>query len=383
MSKNKKILIFLGSLTSGGTERVVVSLSKYLAKKKYNVTVVTLDSTERDFYRLDKKVRRIAMDAAGATAGAGKYFDNIRRVHSFRSILKKEKPDIVQGMITRHAVISLIASAGLSVKVAVSERNYPAKRKNHSMWEILRSVFYRFADLHIVQTKKIAEWIERNTGAKNVRVIPNSISWPIARFEPILLPKDYLQPAENLILAAGTLKHQKGFDLLLEAAVKLLPDYPGWKLVILGEEKNESGSKGLRDEFEKIIAENGLTDRILLPGRAGNIGDWFSRADIFVLSSRFEGFPNVLLEAMASGCASVAFDCDTGPSDLIKQNENGVLVSPGDTEALKSHIRYLIENLKFRQEIASNAKKVRELYSEEKVLGEWVKVLEELVSSDD
>ncbi len=244
---------------------MVASLSRFLADEIFDVTVVTLGSAERDFYKLDKKVQRIAMDAAGATAGPGKVFDNLRRVYRFRSILKTEKPDIVLGMITRHAVISLIAAAGLPVKVAVSERNYPAKRKNHSMWEFLRSVFYRYADMHVVQTKKIAEWVEYHTGAKNVKVIPNSISWPVERFEPILLPEDYIQPAEKLILAAGTFKHQKGFDLLLEAAVKLLPDYPGWKLVILGEEKNESGSRGLSDVFEKMIAENGLAGRILLP----------------------------------------------------------------------------------------------------------------------
>jgi len=382
LTDRKKLLIFLGSLTGGGTERVVSSLSKYLAKKKFSVTVVTLDSTERDFYRLDNKVQRIAMDVAGATAGIGKLFDNIRRVYLFRKILKKQKPDIVLGMITRHAVISLIASAGLPVKVAVSERNYPAKRKNHSMWELLRSVFYRFADMHVVQTKKIAEWVEGNAGAKNVRVIPNSISWPIARFKPILLPENYIQPAEKLILAAGTFKHQKGFDLLLKAAVKLLPYYPSWKLVILGEEKNESGSRGLREQFENIIAENGLIGRILLPGRAGNIGEWFERADIFVLSSRFEGFPNVLLEAMASGCASVSFDCDTGPSDLIKQKENGILVPPGETGALEAQIRHLIDNPALRKEISGKARKVREFYSEEKVLGEWAEVLQELLSSE-
>ncbi len=382
MSDNKKILIFLGSLTSGGTERVVATLSKYLAQNNFDVTVVTLDSTERDFYKLDNKVQRIAMDAAGATAGIDKVFKNLLRIYQFRKILKNHKPDIILGMITRHAVIALIASVGLQVKVAVSERNYPEKRKNHSMWEFLRTVFYRFADMHVVQTNKIAAWLKSNTGAKNIKVIPNSISWPIERFEPILQPENYIQPAEKLILAAGTLKHQKGFDLLLEAANKFLPDYPDWKMVILGEEKNESGSKGLRKEFEKKVAENGITKRILLPGRVGNIGDWYKAADIFVLTSRFEGFPNVLLEAMASGCASVSFNCDTGPSDLIKHNENGILIPPEDIEMLEAQIRYMIENPIFRQKISDKAIKVREFYSEEKVLGEWTKVLEELVSSE-
>ena len=382
MSEKKKLLIFLGSLTSGGTERVAATLSKHLVKKAFDVTVVTLDSTERDFYSLDDKVQRIAMGSASATAGMEKIFGNLKRTYQFRKILKDQKPDIVLGMITRHAVISLIASVGLQVKVVVSERNYPAKRKNHSMWEFLRTVFYRFADMHVVQTNKIAAWLESNTAAKNIKVIPNSISWPIERFEPILQPENYIQPADKLILAAGTLKQQKGFDLLLEAAIKFLPDYPDWKMVILGEEKNESGSKGLRKEFEKRVADNGLTKRILLPGRAGNIGDWYKAADIFVLSSRFEGFPNVLLEAMASGCACISFDCDTGPSDLIRQNENGILISQEDIDMLEAQIRYLIEHPIFRQKIADKAKNVREHYSVEIIHGEWAKVFEELVSSE-
>jgi glycosyltransferase involved in cell wall biosynthesis len=379
--KKGKILIFLGSLTSGGTERVVVALSTFLAERKnYEVTVVTLDSDERDFYTLSDSVKRIAMDEAGATSGFSKFFKNIQRVFSFRRVVKQEKPDLVLGLITRHAVIAILACFKLPLKVAASERNYPAQRKNHSIWEILRKMCYRFADLHVVQTQKIADWIRGNTNAKNIRVIPNSITWPLPHYEPLLPPKKYLDNDDKLILAAGTFKYQKGFDLLLEAAAKFLSDWPEWKLVILGDEKLETGSAGLRSEFEKVVKKHQLNKQILLPGRAGNVGDWYKRAEIFVLSSRYEGFPNVLLEAMASGCASVSFDCNTGPADLINHMENGMLVSPNDTDGLSDGIEWLMKNPEKRKQIGKSAKKTREIYSEEKILNKWANVIEELLS---
>jgi UDP-N-acetylglucosamine:LPS N-acetylglucosamine transferase len=208
----KKILIFIGSLTNGGAERVAVSLSKHLAiEKKYSIVFVTLGGYKSDFYRLHYSIKRIAMDMSGATTGIGKYLKNLQRIFAFRRIVSDEKPDLVLGMITRHAVISILACVLLPVKVVVSERNFPGKRKNHSMWEILRKYTYRYANAHVVQTSKIAEWLRENTKSTNIHIIPNSISWPLENFEPILAPSDYVKQDEKLILAAGSLKGTKGF----------------------------------------------------------------------------------------------------------------------------------------------------------------------------
>ena len=373
-------MIFLGSLTSGGAERVTSVLSKYLVKKNhFSVVVVTLDGTKRDFYSLDTRVKRIAMDMAEETNGSSKFFSNIKRVQAFRKVVKQEGPDIILAMMTRYAVIALIATFLMKVKIIVSERNYPGKRENHKMWDLLRKYFYRFADLHVVQTKKIAEWLEKNTHLKNFKIIPNSISWALPKYEPILKPSDYISDEDKVVLAVGTLKEQKGFDLLLDAVTDILPSNPEWKLIIIGEEKNEAGSCGLREQFEKKIKENGLVDQILMPGRAGNVMEWYNRADIFVLSSRFEGFPNVLLEAMSSGCASISFDCDTGPADMIDNYQNGILVPDGDVEKMESAIQFLIQNSEVREQFGKKAEKLREKYSEKNILSQWVDALDFLL----
>jgi len=375
-----KILIFIGSLTNGGAERVTVTLSKYLQQKTFIVTVVTLDGTQRDFYSLDRDIKRLAMDMGKATSGFEKISENLKRVWKFRKIVKKENPDIVLGMITRHAVISIIACFGLPVNVVVSERNYPEERKNHTMWEWLRKRVYHFADLHVVQTVKIAEWLRTNTQAQNINIIPNSVNHPLPTYEPNVKPGNYLNDDQKLILAVGTFKHQKGFDMLIQSVSTFLKGYPNWKMIILGEEKNEKGSKGLRNKFESVVRENRLEEQILFPGRVGNVGDWYERADIFVLSSRYEGFPNALLEAMAYGTACISFDCKTGPADMIEDGENGILVPDSDIETLGYQIRTLMKNSKLRYKLGKNALKVRSEYSEEKIHGMWEKTFNELLS---
>jgi glycosyltransferase involved in cell wall biosynthesis len=382
----RKVLIFIGSLTSGGAERVTVSLSKYLSgKKNYSVVVVTLNEKESDFYSLDKTVKRISMDMSGETKGMEKFLRNIQRVLAFRTIVKEEKPDIVVGMITRQAVMSVLACIHLPVKVITSERNYPAKRKNHTMWELLRKWVYRYADLHVVQTKKIADWLRIYTKSKDIRVIPNSATWPLPEYSPALNPANFLKAEDKIILAVGSLKVQKGFDLLIKAVSGFLHEYPEWKVVILGGKVDKQESKAgseIRNQLQKMITDNDLEEQIIMPGRAGNIGAWYQRADIFVLSSRFEGFPNVLLEAMASGVSCVSFDCDTGPRDLIKHEENGLLVTPSDTEELQISIQRLMKDPDLRRNLSENAVKIRQTFSEEVILGKWSKVCEELLSSD-
>ncbi len=365
----KSILIFLGSLTGGGAERVAVTLAGFLANdESFDVTLVTLDSKNRDFYTLDKAVKRIAMDMGGETSGLIKFTSNIRRVMGFRTVLNNERPDLIIAFMTRYAVIALLASMFMKIKIIVSERNYPPHRKNHGMWEVLRKYVYRYADLHIVQTELIAEWIKVNTNAEALSVIPNSITWPLPKLPPNIEPETLLKEGEYLILAAGTFKHQKGFDLLLESMKTVFKKSQNWKLVILGDEKY---TNKLTKTYEKFITRNGLSNKILLPGRAGNVSDWYERADIFVLSSRYEGFPNVLLEAMASGCACVSFNCKTGPAELIADGYNGILVPEGNADLLAEQVLHLMHNISLRNKLSRRARTIRDTYSEEKIMNMW------------
>jgi len=132
----------------------------------------------------------------------------------------------------------------------------------------------------------------------------------------------------RIVLAVGRFTKVKGFDLLIKAFAGIAIAYADWDLVILGEGPE-------RSDLEAQVEALGLGHRVKLPGRAGNMPDWYARADLFVMSSHFEGFPLVLVEAMAHGCPAVSFDCDTGPRDIIRDEMDGRLVRPvSDTGAV-------------------------------------------------
>ncbi|MBR2515248.1 MAG: glycosyltransferase family 4 protein [Halomonas sp.] len=373
-----KIIIFVDSLTSGGAERVSVFLSEYLIAQGHSVAIVTVHSEHRDFYHLSGRVKRYSLNLTKTNRGIGKFFYNIKRVRSLRKIINLEKADVVIGMMTMCSVLSIVSCFGLSTHSITAERNYPGRKPAIKPWGLLRRVFYLFADAHIVQSIKTAAWLKKNTGAHNTFIIPNAVSWPLANFSPIISPQSLVDVNTKLILAIGTKPYQKGFDLLLEAFA-LVTDRPcDWKLAIIGLDITYTDN----DDVNALLAlasRLGISQNIIWPGRIGNVGDWYERADMFVLSSRYEGFPNVLLEAMAAGCPSVAFDCDTGPRDIIRHGENGLLVENERSDKLAGAMLSIIENKSLRERLSTSAVDVRVDFAEDKIFSEWERVINEVL----
>src|SRR5690606_39044097 len=185
---------------------------------------------------------------------------------------------------------------------------------------------YQRAHITVALTRGTADWLEANIPDVRTTVIPNAVNSPLPASEPVVVPPSREGPQR--ILPVGRLQHDKGSDLLLQAFKQLVPHFPDWDLIILGE-----GSE--RSALEEQVEQLELTDRVSLPGRVGNVADWYASADLYVLSSRVEGLSNTLLEAMASGLAPVAFDCETGPREIIRSEIDGVLVhNTEDCDAL-------------------------------------------------
>lgn len=372
---HKKISIFIHSLSTGGAERVTVNIANWLIEKQYDVFIITMDAQDQDFYELNPNVRRMSLNMARNTKGINKLFTNYNRVKSLRQILTNERPDVVLGMMTTSIVLLIIASFGLPVKVFGSERNYPPREYITSAWNLLRRLVYRFADGHIAQTQETAKWLVKNTGAKNIHVIHNPVVWPLPLSKPQIKTESVVLADRKIILSVGTKVEQKGFDLLLQAFSGLTNTFTEWDLVILGIDSNSSEIKGGGLSIKALAEELEVSTRVHLPGRVGNIVDWFDRADIFVLSSRYEGFPNVLIEAMASGCPSLAFDCDTGPRDIIIDGINGILVPSEDIDKLRVGLIKLIEDESLRYKYAKEGAFIKDILSEEKIMNQWEKAL--------
>jgi glycosyltransferase involved in cell wall biosynthesis len=194
-------------------------------------------------------------------------------------------------------------------------------------------------------------------------VIPNAVRWPLESTEPVVEP-----PRRNgryRVLAVGRLHPHKGFDILIRAFQEIAAHFPEWDLIILGEGDSRADLQGQIDAA-------GLGERISMPGRVGNVADWYMQSDLYVLSSRVEGLSNTLLEAMASGLAPVAFDCETGPREIVRNGIDGVLVSPaGDSEALAAHLSDMMAHPEQREAYARRAVDVRDRFSTARIMALW------------
>ena len=361
-----KILLFIHGMHCGGAERTTANLANEWVAQGAEVSVVTMQSTDVDFYPLNPAVRRIALHVAGVTSGPlSAITANIVRVRALRRVLRERKPDVVIGIMTTQSVLAILAARGLPCKVVATEHTHPPLLPLNRPWQQMRRWSFRAADLVVALTDKSKLWLEENCDCTDVRVIPPPFTLPLPRLEPLLMPDTVIRRDRRLLLAVGRLSEEKGFDCLIEAFSQIVTGVPEWDLAIVGE-GNERGA------LEKLVAAKGLKDRIFLPGRAGNVSDWYECADLYVLSSRFEGFPMALVEAMACGLAAVSFDCDCGPRDIIRHGENGLLVKTvGDTQMLAAALQSLMLSDVERKRLAVGASAIRDTLTLGRVVSLW------------
>jgi glycosyltransferase involved in cell wall biosynthesis len=361
-----RLAVLIHSMHGGGAERVTSHLANAWAQRGWEVTIITFAASQPDFYPIHGAVKRIALNLASDSENLLRGISaNLRRTSRLRSVLRDTRPDVLIAMMTTAAVTSILATRGLGCRVLVSERIHPKMMPLSWPWSTLRRVTYPLAQQVVMLSKQGLRWLETHIPGASGVVIPNPIPFPLAVSQPVIMPDSICAPLRKILLAAGRLDKQKGFSSLLEAFAELQPDCPHWDLVILGEGPE-------RPALEAHAAALGVAARVRFPGLVGNIGDWYTRADLYVMSSKFEGFPNSLAEAMAHGCAAVSYDCDTGPSDIIEHEQSGLLVAPvGDVKALRQALNRMMSNDDERQLMATRALRVRQQFSMERVLGMW------------
>lgn len=367
-----KLLIFIHSLSSGGAERVTANLANHWARQGWRVTVVTLTSSDSDFYQLHPAVRRIGLDVAGRSDNlVASISGNLRRVAALRRVLQDIRPDVALALMSTANILLALASLGLKGLVCVgSERTYPPMLPLGRIWESLRTRLYGRLDAVVALTTESEQWLRRHTRARCTPVIPNAVPWPLPVQTPVL-PPPLCAEGQRMLLAVGRLGEEKGFHHLIQAFQQLADAFPDWRLVVLGE-----GSQ--RQALEAQVIAASLQARISLPGRAGNVGQWYEAADLYVMSSRFEGFPNTLAEAMAHGLPAISFDCDTGPRDIIRHEVDGLLVPPGNVPALIAALQRLMGDAALRHQFGERAREARERFSMPRVAGMWEALFEEL-----
>ena len=359
-----RLTLVISSLQCGGAERVMTIMANYWAGTGWDITMLTLDDgAAPPFYELDRRVRRVPLAVA---QDSGNPFaalrDNLRRVRALRRSIRQSGPDAVLSFLDTTNVVTLLATPGLSVPVIVSERSDPARNSPGGIWSQLRRLTYPMADVVVVQSKGALDYFSPKVQTR-ARIVPN----------PVLLPRpsatvSSVQPRRPTLVSMGRMVPAKGFDLLLRAFAELKDKHRDWTLVILGDGP-------LRTQLESLRDQLGLEQRVLMPGCVSNPYNFLLGSDLFVMPSRYEGFPNALCEAMACGLAVICTDCPSGPREIIRDGVDGVLVANEDVEALAKAMDWLMESETERKRLGERAYEVTERFSLNKVMRMWEDVL--------
>lgn len=363
----RRILWVISSLSAGGAERVITELANSFAHRGHSIAVLTLAAPGNDHYQLDSRIERIALNVIWDSVSLWQSLSsNWRRIRMIREAILRYQPDVVVSFIEQNNVRVLSAMLGARIPIIVSERIDPRRHQVGRGWNLARQWIYPFAARVVVQTEGVADWARGITNYKRVRVVPNFVR---ALPRP---PADGREPMD--LLAVGRLDRQKGFDVLLRAFSLSSLAERGVRLTILGEGAQQPALEVLADEL-------GIAQVVELPGVVKDPEAWMARATVYVLPSRYEGFPNALLEAMAMGCPVIAADCDSGPREIIRHGENGLLVPVEDVDALAAGLQKLFDDAALRVRLGTEAVKVREYYSKTAILAQWEQLINEVIES--
>ena len=353
----------------GGAERVAALLCNHWVSQGHQVTLMpTFSGRGVCLYPLDERVR---LDYLADRVGCARQsiWNKLRRLWVLRCIIHKEKPDVVVSFLSTVNVAAILAGLGSGVPVIVSERTYPPMLPLGDMLERLRRWSYPHATAVVLQTERGREWLTSVSPRARGKVIPNPVVYPLPSGEPHIPLNTVVTDERVVLLAVGRLSEEKRYNQVIDAFAEISSGYPQWDLVILGEGPERASLETQRDRL-------GLVSRIQLPGRVGNLADWYRRASLFVMSSRFEGFPNALVEAMAHGLPVVSMDCDTGPRDIIQQHVNGRLVPQQEgVKGLTKALEEVISSPETRQKMAAAAVQIRQRFSMLHIAAQWDQIL--------
>lgn len=355
-----RILFLINSLVdSGGTQKFVASLSGLVADEKRRVTVASFDDSGAiAAYPLPAEVSwiRVGSRVPG-------FARRLRDVRVLRRLLRQQRPDLLVSFIDVTNVLAIVSAFGTGIPVVVCERSMPGQHPISRPWRFLRRITYRFARSVVVQTERAAAAL-RSDGVTNrhVRVIPNFIN--VGR------TSDEKAPREPVVIAAGRLAPEKRFEMLIRAFATARRDLGGWRLVILGEGPH-------RARLEDAAAAAGVSEVVQLAGWTPDAVDRFATSAIFALTSQYEGFPNVLCEAMAVGTAVVSVDCDAGPREIITDRVDGLLVNTDDENALAQALHELMSDEALRRALGAEATHIRDRLSPREVVAQWLAVFDE------
>ena len=357
----KKIMFVIGGLSNGGAERVITSVSSALAEKGYDVVLLTyyIDNNE---YPYSNKITRINLSNGFFKDYVEMNF--LKKIKNLRKIIKNEKPDEIICFLSHSYVLSYISSIFTKYKnrISIAIRANPKVEKG------------KVASLCMRLSRKAKRIITQNSGQATcfsnkmqpkIKVIPNPM------YKELFIGEKQYNDTPTKMVSVGRLTDQKNYDLSIDAFAKLHKIYPNLTYYIYG--------KGEKDAYlrDKIKSLN-LQDFVFLKGFEKDRNLIYGDKDIYLMTSKFEGMPNTLAEAMCLGIPSISTNCEFGPSDLIMNDDMGVLLNDYNVETVVSAVSKVIENYNSYVIKAQKAREIlKETYGFEQIINKWIDLIEE------
>ena len=343
---------------AGGMEKMSTVIMNEMKSRGHNVGLVTWDHENAiPHYKLTKGVKWLKLDLGDPDEKAS-WRVRYRRLKNCRGFIKKNNVDVIIGFQSGGFVFGYFSALFLGIPCVAAERVSPDTWKyvrRRISNRILDTYFLIFATRITVQFKSYVNYYPAIL-RKKVTCIPNPIY-------PQKLCKKKNNSNSKIILNVGRLCPQKNQQFLIKAFKTVADEFPGWRLVLVGDGQNEIYLKGLTKKL-------GLEENVIFTGAVKNVFDWYNKAEFFVFPSIFEGFPNALSEALAHGLPSIGFQETFGVNELINDHINGLLTEKNE-DAFSEAIKYLIINEKVRRQMSESARQIVVKYAPENIFNQW------------
>lgn len=373
----KILYCIAGTCHSGGMERVLANKANYLSARGYEVVITTTDQQNRSpFFELDGRIRCVDLDINYEENNGKSFLNKLlhypRKQYLHRKrlekVLRQERPDVTVSMFCNDAgFIPRIKDSSAKVLEIHFSKFKRLQYGRKGLWRLADIWRSKQDERTVSQFDRFVVLTEEDKrywgDLANMTVIPNALTFQTSQVAGLDNKK---------VVAIGRYTHQKGFERLVYAWQELAPRFPDWQLDIVGDGEE-------REALQRLICECGLERQISLVRPTKDVERVYRDASLFVLSSRYEGLPMVLLEAQAFGLPIVAFRCKCGPEDVVSDGETGFLVDEGDIAALADRMALLMDDESMRKRMGQKAKEASLRYDEDVIMAQWMNLFKSLV----
>ena len=351
-----KIAIVISNiLKCGGTERVVCGIANYLSQK-YKVEIISLFSNGGEsFFELSRNItiHHLSVNSYENKSFRYKIVGWIKSINSYRKFVKKINPDIYIGTSRNTNIMALLFRNN---NIVIGCEHFSALSPMNGFLRIFRDNAYKKLDSLVVLTQKDCNYYKENK--IKAEVIPNSVSYTSC---------NNIQGKSKIALAVGRHSKEKAFDKLIRIWSQIENQNPDWNLYIIGDGELFDYNKSLANEI-------GLKKVSFIPFQK-NIQEYYKQASLYLMTSLYEAFPMVLIEAQTHGCVCISYNCETGPAEIINDGINGCLVEYDNSKMFVEKFHMLANNAELMKDMAKNAIHDAERFSPNAIMPKWLNLI--------